>query len=74
MTEAEAAGGSAAAIEILVAELEASGFLVSRELLEQIYAIEERYQFDRDRHEAPGKIRAAVAVSLGKPPAGVEGS
>jgi hypothetical protein len=72
MTDPNGTAASTAAMKALNAETTSRRLDVSRELLEQIYSIEERYQFDRDRHEAPGKVRDAIAVELARLAAGLK--
>ena len=66
----EGTRASATALEVLVAALSKVGLEDGRQLVEQIYGVEERVQFDRERNEAPGRIRDAVAVYLAARSAG----
>jgi hypothetical protein len=57
---------AADALSILLEERGRSSLHVPKELIESVYRIEERVQFDQKRSESPGKIAAAVRNVLDK--------
>jgi hypothetical protein len=57
---------SSDALKILLDERERSSVPVPKDLIEAVYRIEERVQFDEKRTEAIGKIAASVKSLLDK--------
>lgn len=54
------------ALKILLEERDKHWMTISSELVETMYKIEERFQFDEARPEAPQKIRQALQLALDK--------
>ena len=55
---------SVSALKILLALAPQAAPSVPAELIERIYKIEERVQFDEERKSAPGRVRDAVQTLL----------
>ena len=51
------------ALKILLEEGEKWSFIPAK-LIEQIYRIEHRVQFDEERHDAPSRIRQVIKATL----------
>ena len=51
-------------LRMLLEEAERSGGSVSKDLIRDIYTIEERVQFDRDRREAPLRVQRLVKTAV----------
>jgi len=62
------------ALTILLDEREQISVHVPKELIESVYKIEERVQFDQKRSEAPSKIAGAVRSVLDKEEKGGTGN
>lgn len=54
------------ALKTLLEERNKHWATISSELVETIYQIEERFQFDEERPEAPQKLRQALQLTLDK--------